>query len=115
MVKVAARGLDAEELTSVEQLLARGELPHLAELRARALECRLDNGVTYRSELPWTQFATGRRAGALDCWGRFALDPASYRAVVAGALDAAPFWARADVRSLVFDVPHTVLRDDVPG
>jgi predicted AlkP superfamily phosphohydrolase/phosphomutase len=115
MVKVAALGLDAAELTFVEQLLARGELPHLAELRARALECRLDNVVTYRSELPWTQFATGRRAAELDYWGTVAFDPASYRAVVAGALDAAPFWARADVRSLVFDVPHTVLRDDVPG
>ncbi len=115
MVKVAALGLDAAEFGFIERLLARGELPHLAELRARALECRLENVVTYRSELPWSLFATGRRADDLGYWGTVAFDPATYRAVVAGALDAAPFWARPDLRSLVFDVPHTVLRPDVAG
>jgi predicted AlkP superfamily phosphohydrolase/phosphomutase len=115
MVKVAALGLDAAEFTFVEQLLERGELPRLAALRDRSLECRLDNVVTYRSELPWTQFATGRRADDLGYWGTIDFDPLTYRAVVAGALDAAPFWARPDLRSLVLDVPHTVLRPDAPG
>jgi predicted AlkP superfamily phosphohydrolase/phosphomutase len=115
MVRVAALGLDAAEFSFVEHLLSQGKLPHFAALRARALECRLDNVVTYRSELPWTQFATGRGASDLDYWGTIAFDPASYRAVVAGALDAPPCWARPDLRSLVFDVPHTVLRPDAPG
>jgi predicted AlkP superfamily phosphohydrolase/phosphomutase len=115
MVKVAALGLDSAEHTYVEQLLARGELPNFARLKARSLTCRLDNVVTYRSELPWTQFATGRTAADLGYWGTVDFDPATYRAVVAGALDASPFWARPDLRSLVFDVPHTVLRPDVDG
>src|SRR5205807_6173648 len=48
-------------------------------------------------------------------WGTVEFDPATYRAVVAGALDTAPFWARPDLRTLAFDVPHTVLRSDVAG
>ncbi len=115
MVRVAALGLDAAEVTLIGQLLDDGKLPHLAALRARALECRLDNVVTYRSELPWTQFATGRRAADLGYWGTVAFDPGSYRATVAGALDASPFWERPDLRSIVFDVPHTVLRPHVDG
>ncbi|MBV8950351.1 MAG: alkaline phosphatase family protein, partial [Actinobacteria bacterium] len=115
MVRVAALGLDAAELGYIENLLAAGELPHLARLRARSLECRLENVRTYRSELPWTLFATGRSAEDLGYWGTVSFDPGTYRAVVAGALDAAPFWARPGVHSLVFDVPHTVLRHDVAG
>lgn len=115
MVRVAALGLDAAEATFIEQLLDRGRLPHLGALRARAVRCRLDNVVTYRSELPWTQFAAGRVAADLGYWGTVSFDPGSYRATVAGALDASPFWERPDLRSIVFDVPHTVLRSGVAG
>lgn len=115
MAKVAALGLDAAEWTFIEDLLARGVMPHLAALRARSLVARLQNVTAYRSELPWTQFATGRDAADLGYWGTVAFDPDTYRATAAGALDTAPFWARPGLRSLVFDVPHTVLRDDVEG
>jgi predicted AlkP superfamily phosphohydrolase/phosphomutase len=115
MGNVAALGLDAAEWGYIERLLARGLLPNLAALRARALSCRFENVVAYRSELPWTHFATGRDAADLGYWGTVAFDPASYRATAAGALDAAPFWSDPGLRSLVFDVPHTVLRDDVKG
>src|SRR5690242_4216681 len=115
MGNVAALGLDAAEWGYIERLLARGLLPNLAALRARALSCRFENVVAYRSELPWTHFATGRDAADLGYWGTVAFDPASYRATATGALDAAPFWSDPGLRSLVFDVPHTVLRDDVKG
>lgn len=115
MAKVAALGLDAAEWTFIEDLLARGVMPHLAALRARSLVARLDNVTAFRSELPWTQFATGRTAADLGYWGTVSFDPGTYRATAAGALDAPPFWARPGLRSLVFDVPHTVLRDDVEG
>jgi len=115
MAKVAALGLDAAEWTFIEDLLARGVMPHLAQLRERSAVARLGNVTAYRSELPWTQFATGHDARNLGYWGTVAFDPETYRATAAGALDAKPFWARPGLRSLVFDVPHTVLRDDVDG
>jgi predicted AlkP superfamily phosphohydrolase/phosphomutase len=115
MAKVAALGLDAAEWTHVARLLDAGEMPHLAALRERALVCRLDGSPTYRAELPWPRFATGRGGTTMDYWGTMVFDPATYRAVAGGAYVGRPFWAQPGVRSLVFDVPEVGMWPDVVG
>ena len=61
-----AIGLDACELRFAEELMADGRLPNLAAARERSARYPLVNTVEFRSELPWTQFATGRRPEDLN-------------------------------------------------
>jgi len=115
MRRVAAVGLDAAEWWVVEQLMAEGKLPHLAALRQRSLECRLETGVPYRSELPWTQFLTGRTARDNDYWSTAIFDPSDYSVSLIGAYPGKPFYAHDDITVIAFDVPHSTIRPDVQG
>src|SRR3954453_9108088 len=72
MTRVAAIGLDAAEGSFVERLIQQGQLPNLAKIRARSAECRLRNVVAYRSELPYTQFLTGKEAATNRYWSTVA-------------------------------------------
>ena len=115
MSRLAAIGLDAMEWTLMERLLDEGALPNLAELRGKSAVCRLDNVVAYRSELPWTLFLTGRRPSENRYWSTVEFDPATYETAVVGALPAHPFFAVPGVKTVAFDVPHTVPSTDVDG
>lgn len=115
MAKVSALGLDAAEWQFTEELVAAGDMPHLAALRERSLVCRLEGPRLYRSEVPWPRFATGRSGLGMGYWGTMTFDPRTYRAVGRGAYIGRPFWARPDVRSLVFDVPEVGMHADVLG
>ena len=115
-MRVVAVGLDAMERTLVEALMADGALPNLAAIRNRAVRCHLQNTVEYRSELPYTQFLTGKGGSANGYWTTVAFDPSTYDVATTGALDAKPFYALGQGTKVVqFDVPHSVLADDVDG
>jgi predicted AlkP superfamily phosphohydrolase/phosphomutase len=115
MARVAAIGLDAAEWWLVEQLMAEGEMPHLAALRSRSVECRLENGMPYRSELPWTQFLTGHTARENDYWSCAIFDPVDYSVSLIGAHPGRPFYARDDTKVIAFDLPHSTIHPDVNG
>ena len=115
MARVAAIGLDAAEWWLVEKLMAEGRLPHLTAFRERSVECRLENGMPYRSELPWTQFVTGRTARQNDYWSTAIFDPTDYSASLVGAHPGRPFYARDDTTVIAFDVPHSTIHPDVRG
>jgi predicted AlkP superfamily phosphohydrolase/phosphomutase len=115
-MRVVAIGLDAMERTLVEPLMDDGRLPNLAALRERAARCHLRNMVEYRSELPFTQFLTGKGAAANRYWSTVSFDPTTYTASALGALEARPFYALGPGTNVIqFDVPHSVLADDVEG
>ena len=115
-MRVVAIGLDAMERTLVEPLVAAGALPNLAAVRQRAMSCHLRNTVAYRSELPYTQFLTGREGAVNRYWSTISFDPATYAVATVGALDAKPFYALgSETKVIQFDVPHSVLADDVDG
>jgi predicted AlkP superfamily phosphohydrolase/phosphomutase len=115
MARVAAVGLDAAEWWVVEKLMAEGRMPHLSALRARSVECLLQNGMPYRSELPWTQFLTGHTARENDYWSTTIFDPSDYSVSLIGAHPGRPFYARDDLRVIAFDLPHSTIREDVSG
>lgn len=116
MTRVAAIGLDAAEWSVIEELIEAGEMPNLARLRERSTECRLRNVVPYRSELPWTQFLTGRTAETNRYWSTVVFDPASYEAHCVGAHPATPFYALGpDTKVIAFDIPHSVIDPSVTG
>lgn len=115
MKRVAAIGLDSAEWWVVEKLLDEDRLPHLAALRERSTECRLETGSAYRSELPWTQFLTGVDARATGYWSTAAFDPSDYGAFLIGAHAGQPFYARDDLSVICFDVPHSTIHPDVNG
>ncbi len=112
---VAAIGLDSAEWNLVEQLLADGELPHLAALRERSAFAHLHN-PDYRTGLAWEHFVAGK--GPAGC-GRFAaieFDPKTYGTWQEGARPLAPFYAtQPPARSILFDVPYVSLATSVPG
>ena len=115
-MRVAAIGLDAMECTLVEALIADGSLPNLGAIRERAVRCHLRNTREYRSELPYTQLLTGKGGAANRYWTTVSFDPTNYDVATVGALDAPPFYALGPGTKVIqFDVPHSVLADDVDG
>lgn len=111
-----AIGLDACELQFAEELIADGRLPNLAAARERSARYPLVNTVEFRSELPWTQFATGRRPEDLNYWSTVSFEPATYRAWSRGACVATPFYGGPDGPfTIAFDVPHSVIDPDMNG
>lgn len=114
-MRVAAIAIDATEWAVADRLMADGLLPRLAELRARSATCTLKNTVAYRSELPWTQFLTGRDPHANGYWSTEAFDPNTYVADCQGAYTGDPFYAGRPLKVVQFDVPHSCLSDSVDG
>ncbi|HYI44354.1 MAG TPA: alkaline phosphatase family protein [Actinomycetota bacterium] len=110
MSRVAAIGLDGAEWTFVETLLADGELPNLAAIRARSTHVDLTN-EDVGTALVWEAFVTGHRPPSSAV--RF--DEADYTVVQALAPDEAPFWTKAGVRTIAFDVPLLSLAEVGPG
>ncbi len=107
--RVLAIGLDGLELTFAEQLMARGEMPALAELGRRAARFRLDHGSAQRTGLAWEHVASGLSPEAGRRWAAVEFDPATYVAWQEGARFT-PWWAGLDLRVVVFDPPYVDLR-----
>ncbi len=115
MPKLAAIGIDAAEYTLVERLMAGGKLPNLRALAERSARFKLENDPTYRSDLAWVRFLTGRSAAALGWYGVLDFDPVTYAVAGHGTLEATPFYAFPDRRTIAFDLPGSVIDDGVSG
>lgn len=115
MGRVAAIGLDAAEWSLVQRFMHDGTMPALARVAERSRRFDLENVVPYRSELPWTQFVTGRSAASNRYWSTVAFDPERYETFCVGAHPERPFWALDDVEVIAFDVPHSTIHPDVRG
>lgn len=115
MTRFAAICIDAAEWPVMQSLMAEGRLPRLAELRRRSAECTIQNVVPYRSELPWTQFLTGRDAKANAYWSTESFDPDTYEPYCRGAYLGDPFWADQPAKVIALDLPHSNLSRRVDG
>ena len=107
--KVLAIGLDGLEVTLAERFMAEGQMPALADLRKRAARFLLDEGSAFRAGLPWEHVASGLSPEGAGRWGPVEFDPTSYTASQEGA-HFAPWWAKTDLRVVVFDTPYVDLR-----
>ena len=106
-------GLDGYEPTLADRMIAAGELPALADLRARSARFLLDHGEAKRTGLAWEHVATGLAPGAGGRWSAVDLDARRYRAVQAPTR-ARPFAADINARTVVFDAPYFDL-EGAPG
>ena len=107
--RVLAIGLDGLEPTLAERLMAEGQMPALADLKKRSARFLLDEGSARDAGLPWEHFASGLSPQGGGRWGPITFDPGSYTASQCGA-QFAPWWAKTDLRVVVFDPPFVDLR-----
>ena len=107
--RVLALGLDGLEVSFVEKLLARGEMPALASLAARSARFRLDHGPAQRTGLAWEHVASGLSPEDGRRWAAVEFDPATYAAWQEGARFT-PWWEGTGARVVVFDAPYVDLR-----
>ncbi|MGD0117309.1 MAG: hypothetical protein ABSD30_04555 [Candidatus Binatus sp.] len=108
--KVLAIGLDGFEATLAERYMAEGQMPALADLRKRAARFLLDEGSARRAGLPWEHVASGLSPEDAGRFGPVEFDPASYAAWQDGA-QFSPWWAKTDLRVVVFDTPFVDLHN----
>jgi hypothetical protein len=78
MKRVIVIGLDGLEPKIVEQMLAAGELPHLAQLRSQGGYARV--ATTYPAQTPvaWSTMATGTNPGGHGIFDFVRRDPKTY-------------------------------------
>ncbi len=114
--RVAVVALDAVEWQLVERMLAAGDLPNLARLRAQGATVQLDSPTPYRAEGPWLDFLSGRRGDSRRYWSPVMFDPGDYSSYLRGTAPVAPFYAFGPARTVVsLDVPKAIPSDDVTG
>ncbi len=107
--RVLAIGLDGYEQSLGDPMMAAGELPALAALKARSARFLLDHGPATRTGLAWEHASSGRspedagRASAVD------LDTRTYEVWHDGAAQR-PFPATLAARTVIFDPPYFDLR-----
>lgn len=114
MRRLALIMLDGAERSFVQQLASGGELPAIARLLDIGHLVPLHTPLAYRSEYACTEFLTGRPAAANRYWSTVVFDPETYACATVGSAPRRPFYA-APAPVIVFDVPHAVLVDDLPG
>ncbi len=107
--KVLVIGLDGYEDSLGEQMMALGELPALARLKRTGAHMRLDHGPAQRTGLAWEHVASGLSPEDAGRWAAVSFDPATYSAWQEGT-SLAPFTARLEARTVVFDAPYFDLR-----
>lgn len=102
-------GLDGFDAALAERLMAEGQMPAFAALKARAARFPLDEGAARQSGLPWEHISSGLTPEAANRWSGVDYDPSTYTAWQDGShLD--PWWAKTDLRVLVFDAPFVDIR-----
>src|SRR5262249_10283892 len=116
---VLAIWLDSADPDLLERLLAAGQLPRLARLRAEGAYARLHSvrfGVT---EASYAMLGTGCWPSTLGYWQQVDFDPATYAGRIAGLGHFErhrPFYALgASHRVVVFDVPQMPMHDEAHG
>ena len=105
-------GLDGADWAILNPWLERGELPHLAALRARAAWGPLRSTIRPESSVAWSSFATGVNAGRHGIYSFSAQQPQSYQTWLntAAAIRFPTFWQRAGSagkRVALLNVPMT--------
>ena len=78
MKKVIVIGLDGLEPKIAEPMLDAGELPHLAQLRARGGYGRVATTQPAQTPVAWATFATGTNPGGHGIFDFVRRDPATY-------------------------------------
>lgn len=76
--RVLVIGLDGLEPSLVEPMLAAGELPHLARIRAQGGYARLATTFPAQTPVAWSSFATGTNPGGHGIFDFVRRDPATY-------------------------------------
>ena len=122
---VIAIGLDAANPFVLERWMNRGLLPNMQRLRKQGGFGKLTSAIKHnRAEVPWPVFLTGCLANKTGYWTPIKYHPDQYRCDDPkhheGAYDFKkypPFYAGlgSDFPVAVFDMPQTVLRDDLDG
>ncbi len=110
MGRVLAIGLDSGTAAVVERLAAEGTLPNFAAMRPRAARYHLHSGPHHRHGMLWPQFIAGVEGKIGGEWLRMTFDPATYEPYQESAHHEVgglgPFWERAGVETVLFDVPR---------
>jgi predicted AlkP superfamily phosphohydrolase/phosphomutase len=105
--KAIVIGLDGLEPSIVESLLARGELPNLAKIRALGVYLRLQTTYPAQTPVAWSSFATGTNPGGHGIFDFIGRDPETYLPDVA--------LSRFEPAKNVFSQPRVVnLRQGIP-
>lgn len=103
--RVLAIGLDGYEVSLESRMIADGELPHIAELRARSARYPLDHGAAQRTGLAWEHFATALSPDDAGRWAAVDFDGQEYLAWQEGTRSL-PWAGFSKVRTVVFDTPY---------
>jgi predicted AlkP superfamily phosphohydrolase/phosphomutase len=107
--RVLAIGLDGYEQSLGERLMAAGELPALAMLRARSARFLLDHGPATRTGLAWEHASSGRSPADARRWSAVDFDTERYEVWHDGSSQP-PFVAGLEARTVIFDPPYFDLR-----
>lgn len=113
--KVFLIGLDAAEWSIIEQCIDEGDMPHLGKLVSVGTRVRMEAPETYKAEGRWSEFLTATDAPSANYWSINEFDPYSYTPWYARSSHGSYFYARPDLKSIIFDVPNSVLVEDMPG
>lgn len=116
---VIAIALDAMEPAILEEFIASGDLPFLAQLAQSGLYARHQNFAYYATENGWLTFLQGCSPEESHEWSHLIYNPGAYEVNEAASYRFnrhRPFYARMPGRtSAVFDLPLVGLVDGVEG
>ena len=113
--RVVMVGLDAAEWWVVEHFVAAGEMPNVASLLDRAAFGRITGAEPYKAEARWSEVLTGRTPDENQYWSIIGFDPVDYRVWYERSCHGSYFYARPDLRSIVFDIPNSVIAEEAHG
>jgi hypothetical protein len=103
--RVLAIGLDGYEESLEREMMAAGELPALARLRAESARFLLDHGPAQRTGLAGEHVSTGLAPEAANRWAAVHFDAYAYTVSQEGTR-LQPFPARLRARTVVFDATY---------
>lgn len=114
-MKLLAVCLDSAERRIVDDMIRAGDLPNLARLRGQGAWAPLERDGAYRAETAHLPILTGADPERLGYWGQTLFDPSTYECWMQGTYLGPPFYARRDLKVIVFDFPQMSLAADVDG
>ena len=113
--RVAMIGLDAADWSLIERYIRDGIMPHTDKLLSQGKFLRLKAEAGFKAESRWAEILTGRTSTENQYWSIVEFDPSSYTPFYARSCQGSYFYARPDVKSIVFDVPNSVIVEDAHG
>jgi predicted AlkP superfamily phosphohydrolase/phosphomutase len=113
--RVAMIGLDAAEWWIVERYVREGVMPNLEKVLSTSHFAHLDGDEAFKAESRWAEVLTGRTSAENQYWSIVDFDPATYTPWYQRSCHGTYFYARPDLRSIIFDIPNSVLVEDAHG